>query len=307
MNATLVECPAAQRREALLHLAAVHDAALQPGLQEALAEVKETPTFNWQGLWIAQQAGRIAAAVWVQPLANRTAQLWLPKMLDSTGLALIKVACQWAKQQRITLCHTLLAPQQFAWQAPLVAQGMRPLAELEHLRCSTGGKQSSTPLITLVPFSALTSAQQLTLVEAVSQDSLDCPALHQLLSMDELLAGFYTKAPQAPAHWYQVHYQEACEKGVEKQCVGVLLLAPYPTTPRCELLLMGLLPAWRGKGLGQSIIKHAFALAAQTGANELVLTVDASNVPAKRLYERCGFRCYAQQRLLAWHPEEWPE
>ncbi|MBR2515038.1 MAG: GNAT family N-acetyltransferase [Halomonas sp.] len=307
MNATLVECPAAQRREALLYLAAVHDPTLQPGLQEALAEVKETPTFNWQGLWVAQQAGRIEAAVWVQPLANRTAQLWLPKMLDSTGLALIKVACQWVEQQRITLCHTLLAPQQFAWQAPLVAQGMRLLAELEHLRCSSRGRQSPTSLITLVPFSALTSAQQLALVEDVSQDSLDCPALHQLLSIDELLAGFYTKASQAPDHWYQVHYQEACEIGFEKQCVGVLLLAPDPTTPRCELLLMGLLPAWRGRGLGQEIIKHALALAAQMGANELVLTVDASNVPAKRLYERCRFTCYAQQRLLAWHPEERPE
>ncbi|BBI65328.1 hypothetical protein HSBAA_66340 [Vreelandella sulfidaeris] len=56
---------------------------------------------------------------------------------------------------------------------------------------------------------------------AVGHDSLDSRALRNVLSENELLAGFYQQAPQAPQYWYAVDYQ-----GVT---VGVLLMAPIRT------------------------------------------------------------------------------
>ena len=63
---------------------------------------------------------------------------------------------------------------------------------------------------------------------------------------------------------------------------------------------MGLIPEWRGMGLGRALLNSALALAQQAGIQEVVLAVDEVNVPAKRLYQQAGFKHYAQQRLLAW-------
>lgn len=63
---------------------------------------------------------------------------------------------------------------------------------------------------------------------------------------------------------------------------------------------MGVVPEWRGKGIGREVLQAAFRLAAQQGATEMMLTVDGLNTPALRLYQRAGLAHYAEQRLLAW-------
>ena len=73
-------CPEHRRREALLHLAAVHDPALQAGLQHALTTASADA---WRGLGVAMEDEHIRAVAWVQPLANHTAQLWLPRHNDA--------------------------------------------------------------------------------------------------------------------------------------------------------------------------------------------------------------------------------
>ena len=57
------QCPPEQRREALLHLAAVYDPAQQSALQHALSTIKASSDVVWQGLWIATQAGHIESAI----------------------------------------------------------------------------------------------------------------------------------------------------------------------------------------------------------------------------------------------------
>lgn len=286
------QCPPEQRREALLHLAAVHDPTQQPALQHALSTIKAGCDAVWQGLWIATQAGHIEAAAWVQPLANQTAQLWLPRQPNSATDALLKALQGWVNEQPIALCHVVLSDDVTHWETPLVAHNMRVLATLEHLMWQCQTVQSLANLLTLSPFAELSPAQQRALVANVSEGSLDCPGLREALTIDTLLAGFYDQAPQAPEHWYQVQHQG--------ETVGVLLLAPNHTTQRWSLQLMGLLPEWRGGGMGKAIIQQAQALASKAGASDITLTVDAQNIPAKRVYAQAGFTRYAQQRLLAW-------
>ncbi|WP_083007772.1 GNAT family N-acetyltransferase [Halomonas sp. GT] len=289
---TVMQCPPEQRREALLHLAAVHDPALQPGLQHALSTVKAGPDTVWHGLWIATQAGHIEAAAWVQPLANQMAQLWLPRQHNSAANKLLKALQGWVNEQPIALCHVALSDDVANWETMLVTHGMQALATLEHLvwQCQTVHLPAN--LLMLSPFAELTPTQQQALVMKVSEGSLDCPALREALTIDALLAGFYDQAPHAPEHWYQVWHQG--------EIVGVLLLAPNPVTQHWSLQLMGLLPEWRGEGLGKAIVQQAQALANKAGASDFTLTVDAQNIPAKRVYAQAGFTRYAQQRLLAW-------
>lgn len=48
-------------------------------------------------------------------------------------------------------------------------------------------------------------------------------------------------------------------------------------------------PAWRGQGIGGQIMAHAEFCARTKGMPRMALTTSTSN-PARRLYERCGFR-----------------
>ncbi|MGP8291242.1 GNAT family N-acetyltransferase [Vreelandella zhanjiangensis] len=292
-STSVAVCPSTHRREALLHLAAVHEPVLQPMLQTALQSAKQAAA--WEGLWVSQQQGRIDGAIWVQLLGNTTAQLWLPRQQGPVAQALLRAAYRWIAEQGITFCHTVLPPSHYAWEATLLAHSMTRLAELHYLSGSITSPLASSAnkpaAIQLQAFTELDESAQKALIDDVSQESLDCPGLREALSSEALLAGFYQKAPQAPHHWYSVH--------VAGQSVGVLLLSPLKD--RCwELLLMGVVREWRGKGIGREVLQAAFRLAAQEGATEMMLTVDALNTPALRLYQRAGLARYAEQRLLAW-------
>ncbi|MDQ7030243.1 MAG: GNAT family N-acetyltransferase [Ardenticatenia bacterium] len=54
-------------------------------------------------------------------------------------------------------------------------------------------------------------------------------------------------------------------------------------------------PAWRGRGVGRALLAEAERHSRELGCVELGLTVAATNVPARRLYEAAGF---GVERLL---------
>ncbi len=49
-------------------------------------------------------------------------------------------------------------------------------------------------------------------------------------------------------------------------------------------------PAWRRRGLGELLLLALLDLATEKGAREATLEVRLSNLPARRLYEKYGFR-----------------
>jgi ribosomal-protein-alanine N-acetyltransferase len=49
-------------------------------------------------------------------------------------------------------------------------------------------------------------------------------------------------------------------------------------------------PHWRRRGLGAALVHHAIETARARGACRALLEVRASNLPARALYERMGFR-----------------
>ena len=52
---------------------------------------------------------------------------------------------------------------------------------------------------------------------------------------------------------------------------------------------MGILPPWRGRGIGTRLLEALLAQARQAGLHTLSLSVEADN-QARRLYERAGLR-----------------
>ena len=287
-------CPPSQRREALLQLAAAHNPEQQAALSEAVKAMYNQSATRWEGLWISLEAGQLAGALWVQPLPMGMAQLWLPKAEGAHARALLSAAYGWVKSQPIRLCHLTLSPQAAETEALLLEHGMQRLANLEYLIGSSHRRlaMNDARALTLQPLGEFSKAEQLALLAAVGQDSLDSRPLRDVLSVNELLAGFHRQDPQGPLHWYAVGYQDSV--------VGVLLLAPRPSLGRWELMLMGLTPEWRGIGLGRALLNCALELAQQADVPQIMLAVDDVNLPAKQLYQQAGFVRYTQQRLLAW-------
>jgi len=58
---------------------------------------------------------------------------------------------------------------------------------------------------------------------------------------------------------------------------------------RGEVGLIGVLPAWRGRGLGRELLRWGIARLHGIGATQITITIDATNERALGLYERTGF------------------
>ena len=74
---------------------------------------------------------------------------------------------------------------------------------------------------------------------------------------------------------------------------------PYPAEerPYGEVKLIGVLPAWRGRGLGRALLRWGVRHLQDRGVPTIALAVSAGNEHALRLYEAHGFRRVA----------EWPQ
>lgn len=57
-----------------------------------------------------------------------------------------------------------------------------------------------------------------------------------------------------------------------------------------ELLRIGVARAWRGRGLGALLVADGLARLAAAGDRACFLEVREGNLPARKLYERAGFR-----------------
>lgn len=62
----------------------------------------------------------------------------------------------------------------------------------------------------------------------------------------------------------------------------------------CELLLLAVQPLWRGRGVGETLLRNSLATARQRGITSMNLEVRASNM-AISLYEKVGFE-YVHRR-----------
>ena len=65
---------------------------------------------------------------------------------------------------------------------------------------------------------------------------------------------------------------------------------PRPVQQHVGLLGMGLVAAARSQGRGRALLEATIADAQMRGLSRIELTVFSDNLPAKRLYERVGFK-----------------
>ncbi|TVM06312.1 MAG: GNAT family N-acetyltransferase [Halomonas sp.] len=290
----VMECPEAMRRDALCSLAAAQDSAGQRALAAAIQAFTQTPAPDWSGL-LHHAANYPARAVWVQPFPGNMAQLWRPQGEDAEAHALLQAARKWVEAHAIRLCHCVVMPNKPAQAALLSAAGMQRVAPIRYLSAALKHHNARASHVILRPWCELAPLAAQSLIEQVQLDSLDSPLISEALGAAELLQGFYRQSPQADRHWFAVYSSPH-----DLQPIGVLLMVLRQAQGVMEVLLMGLVPTCRRQGLGRELLQAAFNYSAQPGVTRLVLTVDATNTPARCLYENAGFHPYHSEDIYAW-------
>jgi ribosomal protein S18 acetylase RimI-like enzyme len=141
----------------------------------------------------------------------------------------------------------------------------------------------------LEPYAPAKHARLAQLVEATYRETLDCPSMNGVRSIEDVLAGYKASGRFAPQHWLLATHQG--------QDVGCLLLTDYPDQENFELVYMGIVPESRGRGWGVELARYAQWRAGQAGRQRLVLAVDALNRPALQAYQAVGFSPWDQRSV----------
>ena len=173
------------------------------------------------------------------------------------------------------------------------ALGFESIAELEYLSGNTATEPLTRVATTLLlqPLrSDRESNEQFTrLVEQSFVDTRDCPRMAEFRTATQTVAGYRHSRAFEPALWFTAVNPES----ESEAAVGCLVMGhhrqPDQSTGVIELVYMGLLPAYRGRGLGRQILQLAINAADQFGGQRMIMAVDRSNEAAKHLYRTSGF------------------
>lgn len=238
-------------------------------------------------LWVAGADGRLGWAMLPILSPGRTMLLLAPATrpdrLDPGPL--IEAVCQRFAARQIQLAQSLVEKADGGGRELYARHGFSEIAELLYLHVAVR-RTASQPLLprgwswqTYSPESHAMFAQ--TILESYRQ-SLDCPALNGIRNIEDILAGHKASGEFDPQFWFLLRNPAGPQ--------AVLLLNRVPRSESAELVYLGLVPAARGRGTGDLLMRLALWAVRQMGLCQLTLAVDANNAPALRLYYRHGMQ-----------------
>lgn len=285
-------------------------AAVWPDDQRAsqMAAVQATagcspPRFFLLATVTSSLASLPTAAVLAELLPGRAAVVMTPQIdpavtiSDQTQLAaaLLRALDEPLRDHGILLSQALTPKRTDETTQQFLAAGYQIASDLLYLGAdltSAATRRISHPLqpLELLPHSPADFERWIPLIERTYEKTLDCPAVDGLRPTRDVLIGYRDIGIARDDWWFIARYND--------QDVGCLLLADHRPAAHAELVYMGLTPEMRGRGWGVYLAHQAQQIAATTGAEHLVLSVDAENLPALRHYQSAGFHFWEQRTIL---------
>jgi mycothiol synthase len=242
-------------------------------------------------LWVADQGGRVTWAVLPIVSPGRTMLILAPggrprgERGDEVARALVEAVCEHCLARGVALAQVLLDPADAAARGVYLGGSFRQMAELLYLQADVRRTYPAPPPpegFRWVTYTPAEHARFAATISASYRESLDCPALNGVRDIEDVMAGHKASGDFDPAWWFLL-----CDREEPR---AVLLLSRTPPTGTAELVYLGLVPAARGSGLGDLVMRQALHQVAAHGPGRLALAVDAGNAPALRLYHRHGLR-----------------
>lgn len=281
-------CDPAYRDVALRTLHAGLPAEKQDELVLVLSQAPLTDEAYWRGLLMAGSVADPAGAAWLQPLPGNFAVYWPPAASSPAARELFRAVGEVADAQRWPLVQ-LLAREDDEWNAELLEAGQFVrLARLDYMAVEPR-REAAADGVEFVDRAGEHPRRLASLLEQTFVGTRDCPQLEGLRDLGDTVAGYRAQGAHDPALWYILRTAE--------QDAGVLLLTRHPASGNWELIYMGIVPEFRGMGLGQRIVRYAIDAAYRDQAAQLVLAVDAENRPALKIYHAAGFRAWDRQTV----------
>jgi ribosomal protein S18 acetylase RimI-like enzyme len=249
---------------------------------------------NLLGAYRGQQ---LVGAVFFQSRAGRVGIAGLPGTLGEeppeTAQSLLRAAVQRLAAEGARLRCLFVEDETPRETALLRRTGFEHLAQFLSLAAPESRFPRVDPQCPLAfdPYTPQSHQRLVKVMETTCRQTLDCPALVSLRSVEDTLADYRRLGPFDPGRWLIAH-----RAGED---VGCLLLADHPQNQDMELAYVGVMPASRGKRWGSQIVRHAQWLARLAGRQRLLLIVDEANWPARRMYAEAGFEPWRKQSLWA--------
>jgi ribosomal protein S18 acetylase RimI-like enzyme len=252
------------------------------------------------GLLGTGSGGERQGVIWIQLQAGRVASLWPPQTArdimayDGERIArtLLDATCELAGRGGARMIQVLLATDAGLSAERLRSGGFEHAADLLYLVSPTSAFPTTSPEggLDYAALSPADAARFKEIIERTYRGTRDCPRLNGVRPTAEVIEGYRAVGDFDPANWLI-----AKDHGTD---VGCLILAPHCKERIYELVYMGVVPEARGRGFGRALARQAQWLARRSGAERLVLAVDAANEPALRGYAAAGFVAWDRRSVF---------
>ncbi len=241
-----------------------------------------------ENLLVAIDGDRVVGAVLAVRRPGGAAFLWPPivqqdESAQPVARALLEAVGRRVDEQEIVFTQCLLDPAD-EWGQSVLAQGGVPrITDLILLSRPLPGNELVAGAAELIPecYSEESHAEFARIVEHTYTGTLDCPALAQMRSGEQLLEA-HRATGQFNPQFCRIYRTSGRD-------VGILLLAEHPDRDVWEVAYMGVVPEARGRGFGRAILAGGIDLVRSSGRATMEIAVDVANAPALRLYESLSF------------------
>lgn len=122
-------------------------------------------------------------------------------------------------------------------------------------------------------------------------DTLDCPELSGTRPIDDVLASHRGSGTFDPRLW---------ELLLVNGCPAACLLLAGVADQLVEIVYMGVVPAWRRRGVGRLLLARAVEHCRARQVPRITVVADERNAPARLLYEHAGFEPVGRRVAYLW-------
>jgi ribosomal protein S18 acetylase RimI-like enzyme len=142
-------------------------------------------------------------------------------------------------------------------------------------------------------------------MDSTYEQTADCPELNGLRTTSETLLGYFAASGAGSGEkfgpeWWAVFEGDRRSGSLGEpgaRIISAFMLSDWGSG-FWELSYMGVVPEFRGRGLGEATLRSALMRARKLNARRLTLAVDCRNSYAIRIYESHGF--HRLRQLEAW-------
>jgi len=257
-------------------------------MQQMVAKAGSAASRLW---WVRADRTTLAVALVVEG-AGRTSMLFfsppdVPGVDRQWLVRLIGEISRDAIEGGMSLVQALIEPGDGEQEAVLNEGGLILLADLVYMNrdllSSPPRGQSAREGLVWRNYKQFTEVELGEVISRTYVDSLDCPALRGVREMPDVVAGHKCSGVFCPEAWWIVAH------GDQAAPAGCILVNDSIKTPVADIVYMGVVPEFRGRGLAAAMLERAATGASERNCEGISVAVDARNDYAIRVYEQSGF------------------